>query len=171
MAYGELFYILGRGDANFFHSHLPAGDFCRTKGGVVLSQRGRHFRKRLNIKEIEMKDFCGQIGAKLDICAILFAVLCICGALIGRHLLLWRPACKDVVPYFVNRCINYSIDISFEFMSINVAIITPIRGVVCLFRLLKGAQFSKAGTILFASAFSLQILAFYVLIATMGTIT
>ena len=70
-----------------------------------------------------MKDFCGQIGAKLDICAILFAVLCICGALIGRHLLLWRPACKDVVPYFVNRCITYSIGISSLFILINVIII------------------------------------------------
>ena len=115
-----------------------------------------------------MKNFGGQVGAKLDICAILFAVLGICGALIGDRLLLWHPANKDLVPYFVNRCITYSIGISSLFILINVIIITPIRGVVCLFRFLKEPRFSEAGTILFASAFSLQILAYYIFIATLG---
>jgi len=118
-----------------------------------------------------VKNFGGHIGAKLDICAILFAVLCICSWLIAPYFFSWDVAATHVLTRFIGYCIAYSIFIPFLFMLINVAIITPIRGVVCLFRLLKGAQFSKAGTILFASAFSLQILAFYVLIATMGTIT
>jgi hypothetical protein len=115
-----------------------------------------------------MKNFGGQVGAKLDICAILFAVLGICGALIGDRLLLWHPANKDLVPYFVNRCITYSIGISSLFILINVIIITPIRGVVCLFRFLKEPRFSEARTILFVIGFSLQLLAFYVFIATLG---
>jgi hypothetical protein len=115
-----------------------------------------------------MKDFCGQVGAKLDICAILFAVLCICSWLIAPYFFSWDVAATHVLTRFIGYCIAYSIFIPFLFMLINVAIITPIRGVVCLFSFLKEPRFSKAGTILFASAFSLQILACYIVIATLA---
>jgi uncharacterized membrane protein YkvI len=70
-----------------------------------------------------MKNFGGHIGAKLDICAILFAVLGICSALIAHHFLLGHPSHKDVLPHFVERCFAYSIVISSLFILINVIII------------------------------------------------
>ena len=115
-----------------------------------------------------MKDFCGQIGATLDICAILFAVLCICSWLIAPYFFSWDAAATHVLTRFIGYCIAYSVFIPFLFMLINVAIITPIRGVVCLFRFLKEPRFSEARTILFVIGFSLQLLAFYVFIATLG---